>query len=338
MDEWYNFQTFNNPVNGGGAAAIAYNPRNNPALHILLTTDTTSYTGAVPAGTDHPIAWCHKYDGGRSWYTALGHTQASYTEASFLDHIYGGIQDAAGAVPSVCGAAARQPGADRDLGRTPTGTVTAGTAVAFTATGTDPDNDTLTYSWNFGDGTAASTQQNPSHTYATAGTYSAVVTVSDGKGGTATSTQSVTVQAARRPTSRRRSRPRRRRRARAFPRWRWPSRSRRPTLTATRSRTRGTSGTARRSRRQQNPSHTYTAAGSYTAVVTVSDGKGGTVSRSFPIAVSSGSVTTPGDVGGDVPLVLGLTLGGAGHTRAAHPGRGQGLHGHDGRDGDQHGR
>ena len=113
-DEWYNFQTYDNPVNGGGASAVAYNPRNNPDLHILLTTDTTSYAGAVPAGTDHPIAWCHKYDGGRSWYTALGHTQASYTEQAFLDHIYGGIQDAAGAVSSVVACCGKQHRADRD--------------------------------------------------------------------------------------------------------------------------------------------------------------------------------------------------------------------------------
>jgi len=25
-------------------------------------------------GADHPISWYHTYDGGRAWYTALGHT------------------------------------------------------------------------------------------------------------------------------------------------------------------------------------------------------------------------------------------------------------------------
>lgn len=102
-DEWYNFQTYDNPVVGGGTSATPYDPRDNADLHILLTTDTTTYTGAAPAG-DHPIAWCHRYDGGRSWYTALGHTAASYTEPLFLQHLYGGIEVAAGVVPSVCGA------------------------------------------------------------------------------------------------------------------------------------------------------------------------------------------------------------------------------------------
>src|SRR4051794_26435056 len=301
-DEWYNFQTYLNPVDGGGANAVAYNPRNNTDLHILLKTDTTSYTGAVPAGTDHPISWCHKYDGGRSWYTGLGHTQASYTEASFLDHIYGGIQDAAGAVPSVCGAAAANQAPSVTTGRTPTGTVAPGTAVAFTATGADADGDTLTYSWNFGDGTAVSTLQNPSHTYATAGTYSAVVTVSDGKGGTATSTQSVTVQPGV-PTNR----PPTITSATATPSSGIPPLAAAFTVVAADPDSDALTyawdfgdGTAVST--QQNPTHTYTTAGSYTAVVTVADGKGGTVTRSFPIAVSSGSTTTPGDIGGGGPF------------------------------------
>ncbi len=308
-DEWYNFQTFQNPVNGGGASAVAYNPRNNPDLHILLTTDTTSYTGAVPAGTDHPIAWCHKYDGGRSWYTALGHTQASYTEQNFLDHLYGGIQDAAGAVPSVCGAAATNNAPTVTTSRTPTGTVAPGTAVAFTATGTDADNDTLTYSWDFGDGSAASTQQNPTHTYATAGTYSAVVTVSDGKGGTATSTQSVTVQSSQptntAPTITSGS---------ATPTTGVPPLSVAFTVAATDADNDTLTyawdfGDGSAASTQQNPTHSYATAGSYTAKVTVSDGKGGTASRSFPINVATGSTTVQGDVGATVPLALGLTLG-----------------------------
>ena len=34
---------------------------------------------------------------------------------------------------------------------------------------------------------------------------------------------------------------------------------------------------------QQNPTHSYTTAGTYTAKVTVSDGKGGTATKSFPV-------------------------------------------------------
>ena len=46
-------------------------------------------------GGDHPIAWCRAYDGGRSWYTGLGHTQESYAEANFRTHLLGGIRYAA---------------------------------------------------------------------------------------------------------------------------------------------------------------------------------------------------------------------------------------------------
>ena len=37
--------------------------------------------GSDGVDDDHPIAWCHRYDGGRAWYTGLGHTEASYLDA-----------------------------------------------------------------------------------------------------------------------------------------------------------------------------------------------------------------------------------------------------------------
>ena len=96
--------------NGGGTTATPYDPRNNTALHILLTTDTSTYTGAAPSGTDHPIAWCHRYDGGRSVYTAMGHTIASYREPLFVAHLLGAIEMAAGRGPFACG---QPPSANR---------------------------------------------------------------------------------------------------------------------------------------------------------------------------------------------------------------------------------
>jgi type 1 glutamine amidotransferase len=47
-------------------------------------------------GKDHPVAWCKQVGKGRIWYTALGHTEASFTEPLFLKHLLGGIQAAAG--------------------------------------------------------------------------------------------------------------------------------------------------------------------------------------------------------------------------------------------------
>ena len=86
FDEWYNFQT---------------NPRNDPNTNItvLATIDESSYNGGT-MGSDHPMIWYHPYDGGRSWYTAMGHTTASYSDADFLAHLLGGIRYAAGVAPA----------------------------------------------------------------------------------------------------------------------------------------------------------------------------------------------------------------------------------------------
>ncbi|WP_428312931.1 ThuA domain-containing protein [Hydrocarboniphaga sp.] len=78
-DEWYNFQMV--PA---------------PGVKILLQLDESSYQGGS-MGTPHPIAWYQHYDGGRSWYTGLGHTVESYQEPLFRQHLLGGIQWAAGA-------------------------------------------------------------------------------------------------------------------------------------------------------------------------------------------------------------------------------------------------
>lgn len=72
-------------------------------LHYLLTVDESTYQPkdkAVPRdgkGTEgfHPVSWYQSYDGGRAFYTALGHLPASYSDQTFLHHLYGGIYWAA---------------------------------------------------------------------------------------------------------------------------------------------------------------------------------------------------------------------------------------------------
>lgn len=87
-DEWYNFQS---------------NPRGR--VHVVASLDETSYTaGAGAMGHDHPIAWCRDYDGGRAWYTGMGHTNESFAEPAFLEHLLGGIESAAGVIDADCGA------------------------------------------------------------------------------------------------------------------------------------------------------------------------------------------------------------------------------------------
>src|SRR5690606_16056066 len=77
------------------------NPRGT--VHVLTSVDEKSYTGAT-MGADHPNTWCHEYDGGRSWYTGLGHLKENYSEPNFLKLLLGGIQTAAGAVKADCSA------------------------------------------------------------------------------------------------------------------------------------------------------------------------------------------------------------------------------------------
>jgi len=77
FDEWYNFRS---------------QPKN---VTVLLTVDEESYSGGS-MGENHPIAWYHLYDGGRSWYTAMGHTAESYQEPFFQQHLLGGIKWAMG--------------------------------------------------------------------------------------------------------------------------------------------------------------------------------------------------------------------------------------------------
>lgn len=81
-----------------------YDFRTNPrgTVHVLASYDTRSYTGHT-MGADHPIAWCQNFEGGRSWYTGLGHDAATYSDENFRQHILGGIEWAAGKAQGDCG-------------------------------------------------------------------------------------------------------------------------------------------------------------------------------------------------------------------------------------------
>lgn len=46
-------------------------------------------------GDFHPISWYHEFDGGRSFFTAMGHKEKVYENPWFLSHLYGGIYYAA---------------------------------------------------------------------------------------------------------------------------------------------------------------------------------------------------------------------------------------------------
>jgi type 1 glutamine amidotransferase len=77
-DEWYEFRA---------------DP--SPHVHVLASV------------FGHPIAWCHRYGGGRSVYTGMGHTIASYSEPRFVRHLRGALQMAAGRAKFNCAPAGR---------------------------------------------------------------------------------------------------------------------------------------------------------------------------------------------------------------------------------------
>ena len=76
-DEWYNYKELNTNVK------------------VLLSLDEKSYEGGKN-GDNHPISWFHEFDGGRAFYTGLGHTNESYADPLYLKHILGGIKYAIG--------------------------------------------------------------------------------------------------------------------------------------------------------------------------------------------------------------------------------------------------
>ncbi|MGH8945964.1 MAG: ThuA domain-containing protein [Acidimicrobiia bacterium] len=78
FDEWYNFRTL---------------PGED--ITLLVTIDETSYQGGT-MGQPHPISWAQETLGGRSFYTAMGHTEESFTDPLVLTHLGNGILWAAG--------------------------------------------------------------------------------------------------------------------------------------------------------------------------------------------------------------------------------------------------
>src|SRR5690606_31134434 len=76
-DELYNFKKLSDNIN------------------VLITVDENTYEGGEN-GEHHPMAWYHDYDGGRSFYTGLGHSETSFSDSLHLKHLLGGIRYAIG--------------------------------------------------------------------------------------------------------------------------------------------------------------------------------------------------------------------------------------------------
>lgn len=73
----------------------------NPGMHVLLAADLTTLkedTERLKKNTNRifgnyfPLCWCQEFDGGRQWYTALGHFSEQYKDPDFVKHLEGGIR------------------------------------------------------------------------------------------------------------------------------------------------------------------------------------------------------------------------------------------------------
>lgn len=72
-------------------------------LTYLVTVDEETYDPEVKWGSVegkgmgdfHPVSWYHDYDGGRAFYTALGHVSSTFDDPVFRDHLYGAMYWAA---------------------------------------------------------------------------------------------------------------------------------------------------------------------------------------------------------------------------------------------------
>ncbi|MDJ1506225.1 ThuA domain-containing protein [Xanthocytophaga agilis] len=62
----------------------------SPKINVVLKIDEKSYIGGKN-GNDHPMSWYQEFDGGRSFYTTMGHTDETFSEPLFLNHLWAGI-------------------------------------------------------------------------------------------------------------------------------------------------------------------------------------------------------------------------------------------------------
>jgi cytochrome c len=76
-DEWYNYRDMYEFIN------------------VVAKVDESTYQGGEH-DHDHPISWYHDYDGGRAFYTGMGHTSEMFSNPDFLQHLLGGMTYAVG--------------------------------------------------------------------------------------------------------------------------------------------------------------------------------------------------------------------------------------------------
>ncbi|MGL1888979.1 MAG: ThuA domain-containing protein [Reichenbachiella sp.] len=73
IDEWYNYKE---PI--------------KDYVNVILELDEKSYEGGE-MGHNHPLSWYHYFEGGRVFYTGMGHRKDTYENPDFITHVVKGI-------------------------------------------------------------------------------------------------------------------------------------------------------------------------------------------------------------------------------------------------------
>ncbi|MEU8265324.1 ThuA domain-containing protein [Micromonospora sp. NPDC048999] len=83
---------------------INWSPNPIGKVHTVAQVEGWQHkTGLNGNGAFHPVSWCQDYDGGRSFYTGMGRTEASWTtDLQFRSHLLGALQWTAGTVRGDC--------------------------------------------------------------------------------------------------------------------------------------------------------------------------------------------------------------------------------------------
>ncbi|MEV5693363.1 ThuA domain-containing protein [Micromonospora globbae] len=83
---------------------INWDPSPVGRVHTVAQVEEGTYNpGLSGNGAFHPVSWCQDYEGGRSFYTGMGRTEASWTsDRQFRSHLVGAIQWTTGMVRGDC--------------------------------------------------------------------------------------------------------------------------------------------------------------------------------------------------------------------------------------------
>jgi type 1 glutamine amidotransferase len=77
-DEWYYYKDF------------------DPTVRVLVTIDPATIGEGQPDVNPNPLVWCHNFGGGRVFYSALGHSNESWSEPYMVTLLTGALAWAAG--------------------------------------------------------------------------------------------------------------------------------------------------------------------------------------------------------------------------------------------------